>query len=51
MGKFILSIFGYKVENPNTSDDVIYVSGMDMFGRAGNLLFKRNGKDVIQVYP
>ncbi len=51
MGKFILSIFGYKVENPNTSDDVIYVSGMDMFGRAGNLLFKRNGKDIMQVYP
>lgn len=48
IGKYILNLMGYQVENPNTPDDVIFVQGSDPTGAAGFLTLKRRGNELIQ---
>ena len=48
IGRQILNLMGYQVENPNTPDDTIYVQGSDPTGGGGFLTFKRKGTELIQ---
>ena len=49
IGKQILNLMGYSIENPNNSEDTIFVQGSDPTGNAGFITLKRNGDEIIQV--
>jgi len=48
IGKQILHLMGYSVDNPNSSDDTIFIQGSDPTGAAGFITLKRNGEELIQ---
>lgn len=48
IGKQILTLMGYKIANPNTSDDTIFIQGSDPTGGAGFITLKRKGNQLIQ---
>lgn len=48
IGKQILNLMGYSVDNPNSTDDTIFVQGSDPTGGAGFITLKRHGSELIQ---
>ena len=48
IGEQILNLMGYKVNNPNTPKDVIFINGSDPSGAAGFITLKREGNKLIQ---
>ncbi|MGN0929901.1 MAG: sulfatase-like hydrolase/transferase [Alphaproteobacteria bacterium] len=49
IGKFILSILGYSVINPNSNEDILYINGMDLMGMEGYKVFKRDIYGITEI--
>jgi alkyl hydroperoxide reductase subunit AhpC len=50
IGEKILNLMGYKVNNPNTAKDTVFINGSDPTGAAGFITLKRKGQELIQVH-
>jgi len=48
IGKQILNLMGYEINNPNTANDTLFVQGSDPTGGAGFMTFYRKGEQLIQ---
>ena len=48
IGKYILNLMGYQVNNPNSSDDIDFIQGSDPTGAAGFITLNRKGNELIQ---
>ena len=48
IGEQILNLMGYKVNNPNTPNDIIFLNGSDPSGAAGFITLKREDNELIQ---
>lgn len=49
IGKFVLSLFGYNLKNPNSPENILYVNGMDMTGMEGFKTFKRDSFGIKEI--
>lgn len=48
IGRQILNLMGYDIENPNTPDDILFIQGSDPTGAAGFITLHRQGNELIQ---
>ncbi len=48
IGRQILHLMGYRVTNPNTPDDIVFIQGSDPTGGAGFITLKRVGDELIE---
>ena len=48
IGKEILRLMGYQVNNPNSPNDTVFIQGSDPTGAAGFIALKRKGSELIQ---
>ena len=49
ISNFIANLLGYKITNPNTSKDDIFINGNNINGSAGFLKYKRQNDKLIEV--